>query len=88
MEDESVIRDSNVSQKLEKLFKNAKKNQKRNRKEQKKSARKHDISGDTLVTYRLCLETECRLDNIIKHVKAKHGKFWRTGANRASFIAQ
>ena len=79
---------SDVSLHLAKLDKNKRSKPLRAQQNQKKSVNKHDIDGDVTVKCRFCLKTECRLDNIIKHVKSQHVDFWEPRAKRNTFVAK
>ena len=88
IEVESYDSGSDVSLKLEKLFKNKKTKLTRNQREQKKQINKHDLDADIAVKCRFCLKTECRLDGISKHVKKFHNDFYDAKAGRNTFTAK
>ena len=77
-----------MSDKLDELWENNPAYPKRQNKSQKKQANKHDLDGEKLVKCRLCLTEECRLDNLLRHVKKEHKKFWKKFAKRDSFVAK
>ena len=88
MDFESLENDSDVSFRLEQYDKNKRPKPYRADKNRKKQINKHDLDGDVPVKCRFCLKTECRLDNIIKHVKNQHADFWEPNTSRNTFVAK